>query len=288
MKKIYWILLLLFLSSMSFSQEIIIYTIIPASPINYTTPRTAFFSRLRNTVSFRHPIRSHPVGHLMVVLKNDSLYEVSGYSANEMFKVYKSYLMKGIGLGVLFMPVPAKIESIAHNDPQLKRRRKTGQMAYLRFKVSSIAFERLWAYLNAYRQPQRHSNYLILPSDPQKDSTAYCSSFAMSFLDVAQIGIHFKQNWLPDSAWNTTFKVPEYLIGPPFTTNKVGLLKLLFRGGHWAATSTPHREINLQNPSLLYDWIETNWYFYKKHTSLVAKPEKQGRAKGLFFDYSTR
>lgn len=286
MKVFGYLLPILFFPLVSLSQELTIYTIIPASPINYSTPRTAFFSRLRNTVSFRHPIRSHPVGHLMVVLKNDSLYEVSGYSANEMFKVYKSYLMKGIGLGVLFMPVPAKIESIAHNDPQLKRRRKTGQMAYLRFKVTNEAFERMWAYLQTYRQ-QRHSDYLILPSDPQKDSTAYCSSFAMSFLEVAQIGTHFKQNWLPDSVWQTTFNVPEYLIGRPFNTNKVGLLKLLFRGNRWA-TTTPYREINLQNPHLLYEWILSNWYSYKKQLSPLAKPEKQGCAKGLFFDYSTR
>lgn len=286
MKVINYLLLTLFFPLVGLSQELIIYTFIPASPINYDTPKTAFSSRLRNTVSFRHPIRSHPVGHLVIELRKDTLYEVSGYSANEMFKVYKAYLMNGIGLGVLFMPVPARIESIAHDAPQLVHRRKSGRMSYLRFKVSDEAFDRMWAYLQTYRQ-QLHSDYLILPSDPQKDSTAYCSSFAMSFLDVAQIGTHFKQNWLPDSVWQTTFKVPEYLIGQPFNTNKVGLLKLLFRGGRWATTSTPYREINLQNPYLLHEWIQLNWRFYQKQLSPVAKSEKQGRAKGLFFDYST-
>ncbi|MFN8358004.1 MAG: hypothetical protein U0Y10_26315 [Spirosomataceae bacterium] len=280
-----WVFVLMFLPMIGFSQEITIYTFIPASPINFETPRRAFFTRLRNTVSFRHPIRSHPVGHLVVELRYDSLREVSGYSANEMFSVYKSYLLQGIGLGVLFMPVPARIESLERNAAQLLRRQKTGRMAYLRFKVSPQAFDRVWHYMKAYRQ-RPSAQYLILPSDPQHDTTAYCSSFAMSFLDVAGIGTAFRERWLADSVWTTDFNVPEDLIGRPFNNRKVGLFTLLLKGGHWAQAGTPTRSIRLLNPSLLFEWIETNWYFYQTNPSSHIVPEKQRRAKGLLLDYS--
>jgi hypothetical protein len=274
--------LLLFTAGQACAQELTIYTIPSPKGINWESPRKLIFSYIANTlVRSRYGKEKHPIGHMLVELRDSTRYALVGTTAIPHSGMTKKVIRKGYGLGILFETITGKLDEKEANLPQIDLRCETGDLAFIRYKISSSVFNRLWQYLEEYKQ-KGYGKLYNGDNKPREGQGAGCSAFAHSFLEVGGL-----ENILPSAEWSVNVLVPEKLIGGLQLKAKWVQLFKLFFVRRWADPGKqPHRLLSLYDPTFMYNWI------IKKYNSLTSADTIQrlviGKASGISIDCTER
>jgi hypothetical protein len=276
------IMLLLLAGYVAQGQEITLYVIPPPVPMNWHSPQALLVSYIKNlTARSKYFKRRHPMGHVVVELRDSAHMVVAGIVAESKADLAYRVYAKGYGLGILFTPLPGKMEEGDINTRELSERLKKGDVAFIRFRINDAAFNRLWQYIHEYKE-RGYDRIYNGANKPREGKGAGCSSFGLSFIEIAGL--------LPQEEtdkWKVSVNIPEKLIGGPERANKwVGLHKIIFKSKWADTTRQPYRKIAYYEPYFMYEWIAAAWVDSNLSTKKRYVKEKKGSAKGLLIDCS--
>ncbi|MBK0370116.1 hypothetical protein [Flavobacterium agrisoli] len=266
------------------SQELTIYTMPAPKKMDWESPKKLIKSCLLNKiVKSPYGENRHPIGHMVIELKDSTRYEMVGMAPETSLLPMNKITKEGYGLGVLFAVIDGKLERKEINVPQVEERVKNGDIAFVNYKINQAVFDRLWLYLVDY-QYKGYDQFYNGGNRPREGAGCGCSAFAISFLEVAGI-----EDLLPIEEWKVNVLVPDEFIGGPYCDNKKVPFYKLFFAQKWADESTnteSYESLSLYEPTKIYNWI------LKKHYSPVSLPNVfkavSGNAKGLVVDARTQ
>lgn len=242
----------LFILPYTYAQELTIYTIPAPKPINWGSPKSLIISFLENSFAKTPYLgnEKHPIGHMLVELKDNTHFALVGSTTDEKTGNKKNVIKEGYGLGILFTSIKGKLEESDKNLHQIKERAEAGDIAFITVKINQSVFNRLWQYLQEYKAKGYDKCYNGY-NKPREGLGAGCSAFAESFLEVGGLA-----NALPTKEWAVQVAVPEALIGGPVADNKRVKFAKLFSAKAWANTNREaYRKLFLYEPTKLYHWI---------------------------------
>ncbi len=272
------LLCLLFNDYLLTAQQLTIYTIPAPHRFQWESPGRLLFSYIRNAFAgSTHGKIRHPIGHMMVHLKDSTSEVIAGVSAVPYSGMTRKVLFNGYGLGILFEKIKGRLDETEVNLPDIQQRSASGEIAFLQFSVSPAAFDLLWKYYSDYKEKGLYKTYNGL-NHPFAGEGAGCSAFVFSFLDVAGL-----QDMVPFEICGIDRAVPFTLIHRPGDSgSKVSLFRLLF-SRKWAAEQDPQAlHYRTYEPTWLYDWIRDT------HSSVPLTGNVQqswiNRAPGILID----
>jgi len=220
--------------------------------IDWTTPRSLVASTLENSISPSRYRLKHSIGHVSVELRCDNgFWKTTGMTSASDTEDFSVVFFKKLGLGTLFHSFQGRLQSDSEVINDIQERIPKGDVAWIRFEISSTACQRLETYLSEYTQDQVEENYGLNLRARYREGSG-CSEFAMSFLDLAG----FLSNERID-AWKAERKVPLSLIGSPQKPVGVGNILWSRAGQNWADSNVPHRVISYWDPDTLFKWIRS-------------------------------
>lgn len=260
------------------AQELTLYTIPSPYGINWESPAKLLKSFIKNSTS-KSPngTSNFAIGHMMVELKHNNQYALVGTSARSKVEMINNVLMNGYGLGILFASIPGKLQEKEENEIYVKEKIEEGRIAFITYKINLHVFDRLWTYLEGYKEKSYYKIYNG-KNLPRQGKGAGCSAFAMSFVEVGGL-----MDLFPTKDWFVHVKAPQYLIGgPPGLNREVGLEEIFFRNSWVKNKREGYQNICYYEPSLLYNFIGQMWDSHTD-TPLIKKYNK-GKAKGFIID----
>lgn len=239
------------------SQTFTIYTIPAPHPMRWESPGKLVFSYLRNFLTrSSYGKYRHPIGHMMVELRDSTRHVIAGVSAVKHSGMTRKVLFNGFGLGILFEKIEGKLDETDINRPDIQRRSKNGDIAFLQFRINQPVFDRLWTYYNEYKEKGYYKLYNGL-NHPLEGEGAGCSAFAFSFLEVAGL-----LDMIPPEICLIDRPAPGSLVH--LSGNKgarVSLFKLLV-SRNWSADNDPQApHYTTYEPTWLFNWINQNHAF---------------------------
>jgi hypothetical protein len=270
--------LFLLLGTNARSQQLVLYTMPSPRTLNWRSPHTLAMSYLRNVlVPVRYQGHRHPMGHMVIELRDTARYALVGATTRSKKDLAKSVIKHKYGLGALFAGYSGRLESQDDNYHQLTDRYPHGDIAYIQLLINTATFERLWQYLQEYQQRGYDSIYNGA-NRPREGKGAGCSAFAVSFLEIGR---------LLDSSvteqWAVHVNAQEKLVGgPEGNGRKIGLLRMLFTQ-RWADTGRErYKHVTYYEPRRVFDWINQN--ARQADSSLHYTPGQKGCAAGLIMN----
>lgn len=239
------------------AQTFTIYTIPAPHPMRWESPGKLVFSYLRNFLTrSSYGKYRHPIGHMMVELRDSTRHVIAGVSAVKHSGMTRKVLFNGFGLGILFEKIEGKLDETDINRPDIQRRSKNGDIAFLQFRINQPVFDRLWTYYNEYKEKGYYKLYNGL-NHPLEGEGAGCSAFAFSFLEVAGL-----LDMIPPEICLIDRPAPGSLVH--LSGNKgarVSLFKLLV-SRNWSADNDPQApHYTTYEPTWLFNWINQNHAF---------------------------
>ena len=271
----------LFFTLQLHAQSLTLYVIPPKKPIDWRSPRHLLTSYINTfTAKTKYKGHAHPIGHIIVALKDSQKQIVCGMVAESLKPLTLMAGLKGYGLGILSAVTPGKLLEGQHNIEDIELRKTQGDLAYIRYELSSETVERLWQYLEEYKNRGYDKMYNGC-NMPRAGQGAGCSAFALSFLEIAglyQEDVH--------DAWQVKIDVPQHLIGGElYNMHKVNLLKV-WRCKTWANPQhNASQTIAYFEPNLMFQWIQTKWLEQANHDINSYSIELNGLSKGIVFNY---
>jgi len=239
------------------SQTFTIYTIPAPHEMRWESPGKLVFSYLRNFLTrSSYGKYRHPIGHMMVELKDSTKHVIAGVTAVKHSGMTRKVLFKGFGLGILFEKIQGRLEETDINLPEIQRRSKKGDIAFLEFRISQPVFDRLWKYYNEYKEKGYYKLYNGL-NHPLEGEGAGCSAFAFSFLEAAGL-----LDIIPPEICLIDRPAPASLVHLSGKNGaRVSLFKLLL-SRNWSAENDPQApHYTTYEPTWLFNWIHQNHAF---------------------------
>jgi hypothetical protein len=277
------VFLFLFIGSTSlWAQELTIYSIPSPYGIDWKSPGQLLKSFIKNSTSKSPNGKTNfAIGHMMVELKDDVRHALVGTSARSTAEMRNNVLFRGYGLGILFASIPGILQEKVENELYVEEGLESGNISFIRYMIDPAVFERLWDYLDGYKQRSYYKIYNG-KNKPRQGQGAGCSAFAVSFLEVAGL-----MDIVPTDEWMINVQAPQYLIGgPPGLNREVGLEEIFTRGRWAESQNESSQQLTFYEPTLLYKYIQKTWKNHvdndrmKKHTI--------GNAKGFIIDVTDR
>jgi hypothetical protein len=234
--------------------ELVYYVFPSPKGVDWRSPRRLTWSSLVNLFRFKFE-REHSIGHVNIEVRctfDDGRQEsfLSGMTSARGAGTVKAVLWDQMGLGTLFYNFAGRLESREEVERQWPERKKHGELAVIRYKISQQTCERLLQFEREYRESGDSANY-GLPRRPRYREGGGCSAYGVSYLSLAGL--------LTDEMrekWSKTVRVPEDLIGDASVNRFVSVGTLLASFWRkWADEDEPHRSVFFWDPDAMYQWI---------------------------------
>jgi hypothetical protein len=262
------------ISTTAIAQSITIYCFPPPHKINWSNPHTLLCSTLRNYISKKDDQPLRPLGHIMIELKKDSSYILTGMAPKKKSDLKKNVLKEKEGLGILFDVIDGHLEETELVRTELGGRLKKGKVAFITYNISDMSYGYLRSYLKEYKE-RGYDRLYNGKNLPRMGEGSGCSAFAMSFLEL----INALSPELSND-WTIKVNVPEKLIGGRYTDSRISLLRLFF-SFRWAGKNEASMPLVLYDPYLMYNWIKAKCNIENANPGGTYAVKKSGNAKGL-------
>ncbi len=262
------------------AQTLTLYTIPPPHPYKWRNPNSLLVSTIRNYYSKTLYQPRRVLGHMVIELKKDSSFYLTGMVSDDLTNLKNSILKEKIGLGVLFKLVKGHLEESREVQSELKLRTTSAQAAFITFNISDSAYHYLLSYIDSFKVKGYDKLYNGL-NVPRAGKGCGCTAFGISFLELINaLDPEYRDQWA------IQVKVPEKLIGGSGSKKKVSLRRLFFTF-RWAKGTQAYKNLTLYEPYLIYDWINTVWEKELDNPKSKYRVITSGKARGLLVDCST-
>jgi hypothetical protein len=256
------------------SHELVLF-FYPSPGLNWMNPKALTFTTAKNKLFGR----SRGIGHVSVMIRTPSEFELTGMTQLEENEGRREVLFNGYGLGILLHNFKGALEESRDLIPELlKRSRSEGQLSFLRVAANEAITSRLLTYLSEYRK-NGYDRFYGMRNRPLYGEGGGCSAFGASFLEAAGV---LREEFRRE--WTRTFNIPHELIGGPITGKKVSVLDMLRRADRWAQESEPHEKGFFWDPDLMHAWLVRNHSKESQFPTGVFHTEKWNSAVGLRLD----
>jgi len=262
------------------AQELTLYAMCPPHSMNWSSPRSLMFATVANKLTFIHMKNKHSIGHVFIELKNgeERLMAGSVPTGNSNADNKRMLLKEGVGLGILFAPMPGCLETAADLDPQLPDRFHSGRIAFVNFKLSQATYERLVRFLKEYKERGYDKIYNGL-NEPRKGTGAGCGTFGLACVEVAGL-LH--PAW--KNVWARHIDIATRLIGGSMGGGKKVAIPSILVAARWAKEGELTRRLDLYDPDLIYKWINATYARQAENPSHTVGLARRDNAKGLVYD----
>jgi hypothetical protein len=258
--------------------ELILF-IYPSPGLNWTNPKSLTLTSTRNKLLGR----ARGIGHVTVMVKTPTKFALTGMTQIDKHEGRSEVLLKGYGLGILLHNFRGALEEAEKLIPELiQRSKKRGKLSFLRVTTNEEISERLFRYLDEYRE-RGCDQYYGMKNRPLHAEGGGCSAFATSFLETAGI---LREEF--EREWTRTFNIPHDLIGGPVTGKKVSIIEMIRRADRWAHEGEPHEKGFLWDPDLMHAWLIRTHEKERSHPSGNFVVETWNSAPGLAIDATTK
>lgn len=250
--------------------------------LDWKTPRSLALTTLRNAASRK----GRRIGHVSIEIEQRDekiliFRDHVGMTDIDKTLQRKLLLKEKTGFGILFYNFDGSLESAAKLDPEVRARAQTGELSWVKFKISRSVSDRIKQYLDEFKA-KGGSCWYGLPNRPRYGEGGGCSAFGASFLDVAGILLpEFKKHWTNE------IEVSEKWIGPPVGTNPVSFYKIILgpNSKSWTFSDSPSRKIFFWEPDLMHQWVLNT---HKKPQALSgqkAELKRHEKSLGILYDF---
>ncbi|MEI8347493.1 MAG: hypothetical protein WCG27_08495 [Pseudomonadota bacterium] len=180
---------------------------------------------------------------------------------------------KKLGMGALFTSFPGALLDEKDLNEYLSPRLEDSSIGFITFRLAPTNCMRLTNYFDDLLQTNS-AHHFGLVSRPQYGEGGGCSTFAISFLDVAGI-----RNKIPDiDSWIRHIVVADALIGDGL--QKKVLRRNVYHSNVWVAREdNPSRPLHFWEPDLIHLWLQKNYQTHLYSTYRVSS------SLGIVMDY---
>jgi hypothetical protein len=199
--------------------------------------------------------KAHSIGHVALEIQcptggRDS-HIVTGFTPVTAKHNFNLLFKDVVGLGILEVSWPGKLESEQDVFKAVDYRKKNkDKLAIMTFLVSETSCRRMLDYLHEFKNTSTPLWYGNSPQ-PRRHEGAGCSSFGVSFLEIAGIMTEdFRKDWI------VARRVPLATMGG-YVYPKVSIMKLLTmpESRRWSTASEPHMALETYEPAYMYNWV---------------------------------
>ncbi len=271
--------------------ELTIYVIPSATPLNWTSPATLYKSFFRGYVSKFLKKEKYLLGHLFVKLSTpllDSPLYAGMASASKKEKRIL-YLKEKVGMAILGVAMSGKLDTREELERKISHYSGKNKLAFITYRISEESARRI---LDFYRIFSSGSERNFSPSGfyggafwPRYENEgAGCTAFGLSMLDVA--GLLGKET----DNWKVSVDIPMELIGGEFNNNMKIRSRMIKKHKQWSDGSG-QEEVDyvpfwIYDPSFIFTWIKAQRNLPVEARQNGYYPADQDKLPGLFTDRS--
>ncbi|MBY0415738.1 MAG: hypothetical protein K2Q18_16310 [Bdellovibrionales bacterium] len=187
------------------NNQLIIYSVNPPTPINWSTPGKAFKSIFRNSFinegylvteedidgqvrTYKKSIKTHFIGHMFMELKCAGYPTILTGMSSPGHEEIKGLMIEGKSFTQIISSTKGHFNSAEELQNEIDiRKEKVGNLSYIGVNLNRYSCEELLKYLTEFRACGVDQRYGGLDANPHKGEGAGCSAFAMSFLQRLNI-----------------------------------------------------------------------------------------------------
>lgn len=257
--------------------QLIVYSVNPPTPIDWSTPGSAFKSIFRNSfikegytieetdfegdvVRYKKKIKTHFIGHMFIELKCAGYPTILTGMSSPGYEEIKGLMLKGKSFTQIISTTKGHFNTATELQKEIDiRKSKVGNLSSMGVKLSHNSCEELLKYLTEYKACGVNNRYGGLDASPHKAEGAGCSAFAISFLQ--RLNIVPMLDSISSETFGSEFSrkiiVPHFMLKRNKKDPKVGAWGLL-RGKKvsWAKDTKEGRNVVFFDPELFSKWVK--------------------------------
>lgn len=275
-------------SVFSGQNRLTIYVIPSKVKYDWSSPHSLYKSYIKNSMRNIFSKTNYLLGHAFVDLQPavpgerifSGMRSVSRKEPKDL--VFKQHY----GLAILGCGLHGRLETEEELGIKLEKFSRKGRLAFMVFIISDSATARLTDFYTSYKTSldslSTRASYGGAYWPRYYGEGAGCSAFVISFLDLAGILKDESDEWL------VKIDIPLSLIGGPFNSLNEVRLKDIRKEKSWAITSVTGAQtfehLEIYDPTLMYEWIHSNFHNNTNHEELMSTPLQLNKAKGILID----
>lgn len=260
------------------NNQLIIYSVNPPTPIDWSSPGKAFKSIFRNSfinegyevedqdyegnkIIRKQNIKTHFIGHMFMKISCEGFPEILTGMTSSGKEEISGLMLDGKSFQQILSPTKGHFNSSSELSEEIElRKSKVGNLNYMGINLTKSSCQELLGYFTEFHACGVSSKYGGLNANPHKAEGAGCSAFAISFLQ--RLGIVKPIDELQPQHFGHQFmreiNIPKIML---FQSNKEpeigawGLLK-----GHkiaWASDDSSGRKVKFFDPELFSTWVQS-------------------------------
>lgn len=260
-------ILLSLLSRLAVADTLVLYIVPATREIDWSSPARLTRSTLSSTVRGTFQSSAMDLGHVAASLHcADQADRWVGMARRAKKESMGLVLWRGAGLGTLLHNFQGRLEDEADIQAWRVDHAPRGSLMEVALEITPQACGELHGFLDAYEASGNGNNYGLV-NDPLSGEGSGCSAFAAALVHLAG---RLEPDWKTE--WFDTVYLPEELIGPHhrrlYTSpeqprwpteeaDRVGVVRILTRGGQWAQPGDPSAvELSFFSPDRMFSWAQ--------------------------------
>lgn len=257
--------------------QIIIYSVNPPTPIDWSSPGKAFKSIFRNSfinegyevedqdnegnkVLRKQKIKTHFIGHMFMKISCEGFPEILTGMTSSGKEEISGLMIDGKSFQQILSPTKGHFNSSKELSQEIEiRKSKVGNLNYMGINLTKSSCQELLGYFTEFHACGVSSKYGGLNANPHKAEGAGCSAFAISFLQ--RLGIIKPIEDLKEANFGHQFmreiNIPKIMLFQNDKEPEIGAWGLL--KGHniaWASDETTGRKVKFFDPELFSSWVQ--------------------------------
>ena len=267
----------IFKNELSSSNELILYSVNPPTPIDWSTPGKTFKSIFRNSfikesyeieerdyegdlVKRKISIKTHFIGHMFMELKCQGFPTILTGMSSPGYEEIKGLMIDGKSFTQIISTTKGHFNTSKELAKEISiRKEKVGNLNYMGIKISQNSCEELLKYITEYKACGVNNRYGGLNANPHRGEGAGCSAFSISFLQRLNIIPDIEK--INDDIFGHQFvrevNVPKKMLIFQNRDPEVGAWGLL-KGNkiEWAKNKEDGLSVKFFDPELFSKWVK--------------------------------
>lgn len=259
------------------TNQLIIYSVNPPTPIDWSSPGKAFKSIFKNSfinegyevedhdnegnkIIRKQNIKTHFIGHMFMKITCEGFPEILTGMTSSGKEEISGLMIDGKSFQQILSPTKGHFNSSKELSEEIEiRKSKVGNLNYMGINLTKSSCQELLGYFTEFHACGVSSKYGGLNANPHKAEGAGCSAFAISFLQ--RLGIVKGIEALEANDFGHQFmreiNIPKIMLFQNDKEPEIGAWRLL--KGHkiaWASDDTTGRKVKFFDPELFSAWVQ--------------------------------
>lgn len=285
--------------------QLIIYSVNPPTPIDWSSPKSAFRSIFRNSFinegyEVEHDdtdgrpyttiqtIKTHFIGHMFMKLKCAGKPTVLTGMSSPGYEEIQGLMVDGKSFTQIISPTKGHFNTSEELQKEIDiRSQKMGNLSFMGINLNPNSCEELLKYLTEFHACGVDQRYGGLNANPHRGEGAGCSAFGLSFLQRLNIMpmIDDIKSGQFGSQFLRKINIPKNMLKYDNKDPDVGAWGLL-RGKDipWATNAEEGKLIRFFDPELFSQWVKDVRLDSNNSTLVYKGRDKNKLINGVWFE----